>query len=186
MLAIWRAAAVKPANAVCQTQSGHRSGAPARPIVGKPDSYARRAEATSRRTQICWSEAWSGPHSDEAQHAVCQAYREVSFAGEPSSNKISATLNHNDLPRSGSKTCGCGVSDPIRAQVWGRCVSHRRQAGLLRPSGRSEIPAYTNLLERGLVWAAFGRSSARGVSGIPRSQLRGRASLQQNQCDAES
>jgi len=139
LLAIWRAAAVKPANAVCQTQSGHRSGAAARPIVGKPDSYARRAEATSRRAHICWSEAWSGPHSDEAQHAVCQAYRGVSFAGEPRSNKVSATMNHNDLPRSGSKTCECGVSGPISAQVWGRCAPHRRQAGLLRPSGRSDI-----------------------------------------------
>jgi hypothetical protein len=52
LLTIWRAATAKTEIAVCLTFPGDRFEGRSRPIVGKPDSYALRAEATLRRAQI--------------------------------------------------------------------------------------------------------------------------------------
>jgi hypothetical protein len=53
LLAICCAAAVKPVPAVYLMEPRSWGfGAAAQPIVGKPDSYALRAEAVLRRTQI--------------------------------------------------------------------------------------------------------------------------------------
>jgi hypothetical protein len=51
--AIWRAAAVKPVHAVYLMKPRSCGfGAASQPIVGKPDSYALRAEAILRRARV--------------------------------------------------------------------------------------------------------------------------------------
>jgi len=118
LLAIWRAAAAKPAHA---------------DLADQPTSVGTRL-------------------AREAEHAVYQAYREVSFAGEPRSNKVCARRTDasaegvgaqlaRDLARSGSKTCARGVSDEPRKSGSGplrspTSATERRPAGLPRPAGR--------------------------------------------------
>ena len=85
----------------------------------------------------------------EAEHSVCQVYREVSFAGEPRSNKVYARRDAasaegvgaqlaRDLARSGSKTCPRGVSDEPRK--FGFRAAQRPIVGNGTPPGQTSTP----------------------------------------------
>jgi len=156
LLAIWRAAAAKPAHAVCLMNRGSLgSGLRSGPSSATERRPARLPRPAGRRGIAAHTKPVGTRLAREAEHAVCQAYREVSFAGEPRSNKVYARRTDasaegvgaqlaRDLARSGSKTCARGASDEPRKFGFGaaqrphhpaaRVRTYREQAHSHRPS----------------------------------------------------
>jgi len=182
--AIWRAAAVNRAPRWIRPALPSDPMTASRPIVGKPDSYALRAEADqapSRRAangvrgrelardsifaaQIIWR--MYRPHREQAlSHTDCFAasasaaqdmhYRiyRGRIAASPhrritaSAEGVGALLA-NDLARSGSKPGASVDQTSTTLSPHDRFAAHRRQAGLLRPPGRSRPGAALSRCKR--------------------------------------
>jgi len=176
--AIWRAAAANPAPRRIRPTLPSAPMTASRPIVGKPDSYALRAEADQAprcraangvrgrelardsifAAQIIWRMYW--PHREQApSHTVCfdasasaaqdmhyriyrgriaalahlsRSHRRITASAEG----VGALLA-GDLARSGSKPGALVDQTSTTLRPHDRFAAHRRQAGLLRPPGRS-------------------------------------------------
>jgi len=92
--------------------------AAARQIASKLRSYAFGRSGIAACTNLL--EAWSGPHSDDAEHAVCRAYRGVSFI----------------RPTACAGCCRCA---PDREQAALLRLRQKRQCGVHKPVGLGRI-----------------------------------------------
>jgi len=155
--AIWRAAAANPAPRwISRTTPSHPMTA-SRPIVGKPDSYALRAESTAIASKLPLTRMVS-PRAHLRRKTCITASIEVASALPLLSRsccRIAASaegvgaLLAGDLARSGSKP-GASVDQTNTAlRPHDRFAANRRQAGLLRPAGRinryrEQAPSHTD------------------------------------------
>jgi len=144
--AIWRAAAVKLAPRWIRPTLPSAPTTASRPIVGKPDSYALRAESTAIASKLPPTRIVS-PRAHLRRKTCISASIEVAsphyritalphYRITASAEGVGAVLA-GDLARSGSKP-GASVDQTSTAlRPHDRFALNRRQAGLLRPPGRS-------------------------------------------------
>jgi len=124
-----------PRSQLHQTHRVCRFAAAARQIASKLRSYAFGRSGNAARTNL--GEAWSGPHSDEAEPAVCRAYRGVSFIRHTAcagllplrarSRASCAPTPSAEAAMRRAQTCWLGLGR-IRTKLNMRCVGHTEQS----------------------------------------------------------
>jgi len=138
--AIWRAAAVNPTPRWIRQTSPSAPMTASRSIVGKPDSYALRAESNAIASKLPPTRMVSPRAHLSRSHPHCRFYRgrvaALPLGRIAASAEGVGALLAGDLARSGSKA-GASVDQTNTAlSPHDRFALNRRQAGLLRPAGR--------------------------------------------------